>query len=155
MQRDPALRVQSILGQGRSPNICKRAEQAPWYPANVPGQPVGVLPTKQHARHQRCSVAVTHCCRLQVCTCWCGCCGVLYLLAAYALPFTLTLCAVTPVIYSQLCMPMGQPLCLTQLVEHFQRPPSAMHGVHPVDGTECHVALNAIQLPGTRWMEAP
>lgn len=45
VQRDPALRLESILGEGRFPSLCRSAERPPWYPANVPGQPIRVLPT--------------------------------------------------------------------------------------------------------------
>ena len=44
-ERDPSLALSDILEQGRSPQVCSRLQPTPWYPANVVGEPLMVLPT--------------------------------------------------------------------------------------------------------------
>ena len=49
-ERDPSRGVGQVLNHKRTPQICVASREAPWYPANVPGEEFKVLPTLV-ARH--------------------------------------------------------------------------------------------------------
>ena len=44
-ERDPSLALTDILDHGRVPQICRKTHKPPWYPVNIIGQPLLVLPT--------------------------------------------------------------------------------------------------------------